>query len=477
VLVIALMVTIGVAMLGACLLQFSASTTRSQIQGVDKKRAFYLAEAGLSESMYGLMVGESGNLGTPDNPAKFGDGVFWVEATKSRDGRVMLDSTGLCGSGRASLSIVVEKHGDSSASLGIFSNGDLVVRAGSRIDSYDPGAGLIEGLLGGGSGTAGRVGSNGNIEVQASKYSTTRIEGDVTPGPAGTVTSGTGVTITGSTAPRSAPFTLPAIEVPALASLGDLSHVAHETLTIPTGEHRYGALTVGTGAELLVVGPQTIVASSMVLQNGAKLAFDTSGGAVTIYVTDYMNFGASTTIDNRQHDPAKAHFMVGASQTVDRNGDGIDDPPITFSSTGKLYATIYAPSASLTLGSSLELYGAVTAANLVLSENAKLHFDEALVEDDGTGPGSVKLVSWKVLELPDMPLVGLRLDPVVALRQAGATLLSPVASHQDVEFKIEYIDKCGKDVVWAGEEAKFDWSKVVTVVVVARLTDLLFDAL
>ena len=146
VLVIALMVTMGVAMLGACLLQFSTASTRSQVQSVDKKRAFYLAEAGLSESIYGLMVGESGNLGTSAVPAKFGDGVLWVEATKTTDGHVLLDSTGLCGSGRARLSIVVERHGESTAALGIFSDGNLIVRSGSVIDSYAPngaGGGLL----------------------------------------------------------------------------------------------------------------------------------------------------------------------------------------------------------------------------------------------------------------------------------------------------------------------------------------------
>src|SRR5262245_59200820 len=119
VLVIALMVTMGVAMLGACLLQFSASSARGQIQGVDKKRAFYLAEAGLSESIYGLMIGRSGNIGAATSPAKFGDGVLWVEANKTADGRMVLDSNALCGSGRASLSIVVERHSNSVAPLGV----------------------------------------------------------------------------------------------------------------------------------------------------------------------------------------------------------------------------------------------------------------------------------------------------------------------------------------------------------------------
>ncbi len=473
VLVIALIVTMGVAMLGACLLQFSASTTRSQIQIVDKKRAFYLAEAGLSESMFSLMTGDSGNLGTPASPAKFGDGVLWVEATKTSDGRMQLDSTGLCGSGRATLSIVVEQHAQSTAALGMFSDGNLTVRSGSVIDSYTPSGG--EG--GGNPPTAGRVGSNGNIDVQGTRLSMTHIGGDVTPGTTGTVTSGTGVTITGSTAPRGAQCVLPAIDIPLLASQGSLVHLGIRPLSIPTGEHRYDSLTVGPGAQLVVIGPQTLVVGSMVLKPGAKLVLDTSNGTVDIHVTDCLNFGALTTVVNSQKNPARAHFWISASQTIDRDGDGIPDPPVTLNTTGTLYATIYAPSASVTLNSSLELYGAATAQNLVLSQNAKLHFDEALLADDGTGPGSVKVVSWHVLDIPDVPLTRLGIDPVVALRLSGATLVNPCDSHQSIEFKIMYVDKEGKTETWSGEEAKFDWSKVVTTIQVARPADAIFSVL
>src|SRR5687768_6199044 len=93
VLVIALMVVMGIAMLAACLLQFSVSMTRNQLHGLDKKRAFYLAEAGLSEAVYGLMTGKTGNVGTSTVPARFGDGLLWVTATESPDGKVFLEST------------------------------------------------------------------------------------------------------------------------------------------------------------------------------------------------------------------------------------------------------------------------------------------------------------------------------------------------------------------------------------------------
>ena len=119
ILVVALMVVIGVAMLGACLLQFTVSLTRNQVQDIDNKRAFYLAEAGLSEGFYGLKAGGSGNIASSAAPARFGDGVLWVESSQTADGRLRIESNGLCGGGRASLSVVVEKKSSSTAALGI----------------------------------------------------------------------------------------------------------------------------------------------------------------------------------------------------------------------------------------------------------------------------------------------------------------------------------------------------------------------
>ncbi|HUR27081.1 MAG TPA: hypothetical protein VM509_02755 [Planctomycetota bacterium] len=486
VLVVALLVVMGVAGLGACLMQLSVSMTRTQRQCVDTKRAFYAAEAGLSEGIYGLVAGGSGNVASSSSPARFGDGVFWVKAVESADGRIRLESTALCGSGRASLAMVVEKKSDTTAALGIFSDGNLVVKGGSVIDSYDPnaevqGGGLVGGLLGGvlggapSSSSAGRVGSNGNIQVQGKARSSTMIKGDVTPGPGGTVSSGAGVTITGSTAPRSAPIVLPAIEVPALSSLGDLKHKGTKALTLAAGEHRYGVMSVDKSAKLVIKGPQTLVVGSLVLEKGAQLVIDTEGGGVQIHVTEFLSFGKDTIVDNLGHDPALARFMISAHETVDRTGDGVPDAPVTINSKGQMYATLYAPEAQITLGNSLELFGAATAASLGLSEGAKLHFDEALIQDDGTGSHSIEMLSWRPLELPDVALVASRVDPLVALRLQGVALPKPYSAQQVVNFKIQFVDRAGETMIWAGDEAQFDWTQVQSVLRTTRIGDADFN--
>jgi hypothetical protein len=150
----------------------------------------------------------------------------------------------------------------------------------------------------------------------------------------------------------------------------------------------------------VIRGPQTLVVSSLVLDKGAQLVLDTTNGGVEVHVTGYMNLGKDTLVDNLSREPALARFMISAHETIDHTGDGIPDAPVTVSSKGQMFATLYAPLAEIALGNSLELFGAVTAASLGLSEGAKLHFDESLIQDDGTGAQAVQLLSWRPLELP-----------------------------------------------------------------------------
>jgi hypothetical protein len=391
---------------------------------------------------------------------------------------VTLSSTGLCGTGRVALSIVADKGVASVAAMGVFADGDLIVRPGSVIDSYDSTApkDLIGGLLGGIVGAlvstnASRVGSNSNIELQATRSAPTRIEGNVAPGVSGTVIRGSGVTVTGSTLPRSKAVKLPPIDVPPLSSSGNLLHSSAQVLTLAAGEHRYDSLVLGPGAKVLVKGPQTLVISSLVLGQGAELSFDTTLGKVEVHVTDYMNLAASTKLNNLSEEPAKLRMLISASQTLDRNGDGIPDPPVSLGVAGKLHATMYAPEAALTLPSSLELFGAVTAASLVLNENSRVHFDQALLENDGSGPQVRQQLAWRVLELPDEPLVAMRVDPVTALKQSGIVAAAPVDAHQTEDFKIEFVSLLGKTLTWVGEEAKFNWLLVSSVVKTSRSGD------
>jgi hypothetical protein len=136
-LVASLFVVMAVSALSIAFLQLSLSKSREGRSSVDAKRAFYMAEAGLSEAFTAIRMGRSGNVGTEEEPAKFATGVFWVVAEEQEDQTCLLTSTGLCGTGRASLSVIVDKTESSVPALGVFGDDDVVIEEGALIDSYD----------------------------------------------------------------------------------------------------------------------------------------------------------------------------------------------------------------------------------------------------------------------------------------------------------------------------------------------------
>ncbi len=112
-------------------MQLSLSKCRESQVSVDAKRAFYVAEAGLAEAYYGLARGLDGSVGSPDQPARFGTGVYWVTAEDHGE-KVTLRSTGLSGLGRAAVSTTLRKAQASVGSLGLHANQTDQARAAAR---------------------------------------------------------------------------------------------------------------------------------------------------------------------------------------------------------------------------------------------------------------------------------------------------------------------------------------------------------
>ncbi len=467
-----LMVVTLVSVLSMAYLQLSMSKNREQRSSVDAKRAFYIAEAGLAEAYAGLVAGKSGNVANSSIPARFANGAFWVESVDEGDGRRTLTSTGMCGTGRTSLSIVVENVPEPVGALGVFGDRGVSIGEDVLIDGYDSRRGTYESqhpppagggggggplVIGGGGGgligavggvvngaggllddvlgsdgpTGARVGCNGDIVVPGGSLPT-RIDGDVQPGPDGSVVRGGGVTITGSTAPRSTPANLPALDVPSLPAAGSIDHSSVRTpLVLSPQESSFGTLRVRPGASAVIVGPATLVVGSLEIDANATLTVDATLGPVRLYVSDYLNMAPGSHYNSASHDPARVSLLIAANQTVDRNRDGIADPPARIQSDGQFFGSVYAPSAALTVVSQLEWFGAVAARELTIANGAAIHFDRALSapqEGDGAIP---QMLCWRLVELPDVPIVNLRLDPLSVMEMNNITPPRSKDAHYD----------------------------------------------
>jgi hypothetical protein len=455
--VAALVVVTVVSVLSMAYLQLSMSKNREQRSSVDAKRAFYIAEAGLAEAYAGLVAGKSGNVGNGTIPARFANGAFWVESVDEGDGRRTLTSTGMCGTGRSALSIVVENVPEPVGALGVFGDQGLFVGEGVLIDGYDSRRGTYEsqhpvggaggggllvigggGLLGGGGGLVGsegpaesRVGCNADIVLPGGVVAT-HIDGDAQPGPGSSVLRGLGVTITGTTAPRTKAAELPALDVPSLPLAGDIDHSTVRTpLVLSPQESSFGALRVRAGATAVIVGPAKLVFGSLQLDPSATLTIDATNGRVDVYVSDYLNMAAGSTYSSTSHDPTGISLLIAANQSIDRDRDGIPEPPARIQSTGSFYGSVYAPAAALTFQSQLEVFGAVAAQQLTIGNGAKLHFDRALCAPQNGDGALPQMLCWRLVELPDVPLVQMRLDPLSVMEMNGITPAESKDAHYD----------------------------------------------
>lgn len=466
-LIAALLVVMLVAGLSAAMLRMSSASSRRHLASLDQKKALYLAEAGLSEACLGLVLGKTGNVGTSQLPAEFGEGVFWVEASDAGGGVTQLKSTALCGGGRAALAIYVTNEATSIGALGFFGAEGLSVGDGAHVDGYDSGEagegeGLLDPLLEGPPPAApAELGSNANVVLTGGASGTT-IEGDAEPGPAGSVLLGAGATVTGSTLPRAEAAELPEVEVPDLASTGDLTVTGLLPMTI-TGEKNYGSLVV-RGQTLTISGPATIVANSIAVKTSGRLKLDTSGGAIAIFVTGSMKVDSTSSLLNVGADATQCTLSVAATDTVDLNGDGSPDPAMSLGGRGTFYGLIYSPQAALTIPASLPVYGAVVARTLTLANNAALHYDAALA-DPPAGTMVPTLLCWRLLELPENMNAIWTSDPKTALGLSKDVVLpKPADAHEEALWGIKFIDTLGVTRTWVGVRSAFDWSRVQTVI-------------
>ncbi|TAJ21262.1 MAG: hypothetical protein EPO68_05120, partial [Planctomycetota bacterium] len=371
------------AMLSAAMLTLRGSMAKRQLGALDAKRAFYIAEAGLAEGTASLTVGGNGNVGSPGDPARFGDGIFWTEALVPLDGYTQITSTGLCGSGRCTLQLVVRNAPDPIGALGLFGEQSVALGTSSKVGGYDGATGadggLLSGLLGGGwtsSTTHARVASNGPVTLAAgTRLSPTVVGGDIVPGPGQSVVAGINTSISGSTAPGTETEELPEIAVPTLTPIGSYTTSGLGTKVLPTNQGRYTTIRVQLGTTLSIAGPATIRASTLRVDAGGTLQLDTTLGAIEIYVDDDLILSSGATIAC----PDKEAKSCTIYHTGDPSVAGTT-PTATLAANGSLYAKVYAPHLPLALPSTLDVYGAFVAKSVSLAANAEFRYDASTAE-------------------------------------------------------------------------------------------------
>ena len=451
-----LVAVIGVSVLAAGLLQVASATMRRSQATLDNRRAFYLAEAGLAEGYTGLAEGLSGNVGTQARPARYGEGLFWVESAFLASGHVELESTGMCGGGRATLALVAQPVVSSVTGLGVFSSANLRVEPGSLIDGYDSRLGSYASqadMTATPPHTAGGalVGSNGDISVAGGRVGSA-IYGDARPGPGRTVSTAGSVIITGSTQPRSELSVLPPVEVPVIAKQPATLHTGPGPLVIPPSTIGYTSLRIAPYQQLVIRGPGTLVFDDLLLDAEAELIVDPTGGRVDIYIENSVSFAAGSLINCLSTNPALLTMMVSKSVATTAADN------VLLNAKGQFYGTLYAPRSNVKIAAQFEVFGAAVAQRLTLSNGGKLHVDAELAANSTASP-LPRMVSWRIIELPHEVAVR-RVDPFVTLGVDPATLPYASEAHAEVWMNLTYKDTLNVTRTYSGWSGGFDWYQV-----------------
>jgi hypothetical protein len=453
--VVAVMV---VSVLAAGFLQLSLSVTRRLSSAADTQQALNLAEAGLAEAYTGLGVARTGNVGTPESPAVFGGGLFWVEAEEHASGLVELECTAMYGTGRATLGLACEPVEPGVASLGFFVLESLRLSPDVRVDSYDSSQGTYAEQVNTPLNNQALIGSNGDIAIGSGDM----LFGDAVYGPTGTVSLGSGAVVTGGTWARPVLETLPPIEVPDIVLAAPLSYTSATPMVVPPGEAGFQGLDIGKNTKLVLKGPLTMKVGSLTLGLGAEMVFDTLDGPIELYVTESLNLLSDSIVSTTTQITSDTLVLVAAPA----------GKTVSFGASSQFYGFLYAPKAEVHVAAKFEIHGGLVCRALQLAAQGRMHLDLAL------GPSlesRLPLVrSWRVVELPQAAAAQ-RMDPFRLLDLDPGALLPPAEKHQDQLLELRYVGHDGVTHTYFGLESAFDWGLVKELLYGTRDGEVFFQ--
>lgn len=403
-----LVVFAALMVFGLAALRMTMSSSKANLASNEEREATALAEAGLNEAMNAVRAGGSGSLGSMNWPVAMGEGLFWVDATDLGNNRVQLVATGMLGSGRSALEVVVERPTNESPLFEAVINSDnnLSMASGTFSDSYRSSLGTYasqavnttNGFTH--ANTEGTMRSNGSISIGGVVF------GDATPGPGRTASVSGSAYLHGSDAPAEEPFLFSPIEFPGIPQAGSYDVPEADSAVLPSGEYGFSDMTLGSDSKLRIEGPATILLDNFDASTHSRLEIDARLGPVAFYCRQDYSQEAGFEAVAVGDAPLALAFLV--------------DGKIKFSNDSIVRGGFYAPYANLTLSSGSEIFGALAVSGLTMANGVRFHYDEDLrsyfMADTGQqGAESVTMLAWFEREVTPVSLRFNRGDPFEVL--------------------------------------------------------------
>jgi Tfp pilus assembly protein PilX len=402
---------VGVVLLGMALPFLFKMTGRYHITEKSYKSlaALNLAEAGVERAIWELNYGNisswsgssaSRTLTIPNFTASDGDVIGDIAITVSdpAGNNPVIESTGsvpFVASANLSRTVcVVLQAGGAPPTFdfGVFGDKGATVDNNAYIDSYDSRLGAYGGS---------NIHHNGDVGTNATTYASLNvgltfdnnayIDGDAMTGyqsnPNSVIHQGNNSVITGQKAALSAPKAMPSVPEPTgLTYQGDYSLGDNGTGSLSQSS-QYTNFTLSNNAVVTIVSNVTLyITGTFTLSNNAQFRIN-SGCGVTMYFGGTWNISNNALINNLTQDPTKL-LMFGTDSFSGSK---------TFCNNTATYGALYFPKADVTLSNNGGIFGSVVANKIVQSNNAAIHYDEALGSlSTGFGSSGAYVVkSWQ----------------------------------------------------------------------------------
>lgn len=407
----ALFVLIPLAALTFGLISIATSYTSEHRHRIEDEHALFLAEAGIEEALIALSSGGTGAVGTQADPVYFGAGLYWVEVEQPGNDLLLLRSSAMQESGRASVEQLVFVDYESNLDTTILSRNALELSSNVLVDSFDSNLGTYASQVSGGVGGDGAiVESNASIRVD----SAAKVRGDVHVGNGYGLSQASSADITGSLQPLETPRVIDCATAPAIASSGSKTVTGTPTLT---GDVAFTSLTID--GHPVLRGPARLVTNSLELRSNSSLTLDTSGGDIEIYVLQDLKLASNSSFISTQLSAKHItlHFLAPAGSVADLR------------SNSSFYGRILAPEATVRVRSNFELFGSVQAQQVLVDSNARIHYDRALL-GLSSGPPSYSKAAWCRTGFPVRKLLINRRDPFRLIGVERGDLALPGDAHE-----------------------------------------------
>ena len=392
---------VGMAAISMALMAVSLGDTKEQRGQKEELRSSYVCQAGLSQAMYQLQRGQSGAVGSAQNPMAWGGSQCWVTPFNITPTIIRLRASGVENGIGSAQELVVKAIPNTIWMYGAFGREHLHMDANAHVDSYDSTLGTYAAQAVNGSGndvharSNGDSGSNGDITMDVNGT----IWGDAIAGPGHSTTILGNAEVLGSTTPATQLVQLPVINVPAYPSNGSLV-VNSNNMTLPSGNYNFTGLRVDASKTLTINGPANVVCTNLELRSNSNLLVNPTNGIVTFYVIDNFIMNSNSQFRSTDYVPANLRINLLSDNVINPEVN-VQLDEIVLNSNTQLYGCVLAPNAQVVIDSNFQMFGSLMARSLDLHSNAFFHFDEALMASTANGIPTYETMSWR--EMPFTP--------------------------------------------------------------------------